>query len=40
VVAGWLSMNPAVYATLALTLALCLGLTTALMVRNVGRRNA
>ena len=40
VVAGWLSMNPAVYAALALALALCLGLTTALMVRNVGRRNA
>jgi cellulose synthase operon protein B len=40
VAAGWLSMNPVAYAVLALGLALCLGLTTASMVRHVGRRNS
>ncbi|WP_246733014.1 cellulose biosynthesis cyclic di-GMP-binding regulatory protein BcsB [Methylobacterium sp. BTF04] len=39
VAAGWLSMNPIFYVALALGLALCLGLSTTVMVRNVGRRN-
>ncbi|TXM67586.1 cellulose biosynthesis cyclic di-GMP-binding regulatory protein BcsB [Methylobacterium sp. WL69] len=37
--AAWLSLNPAVYVALMLLAALCLGLATAALVRDVGRSN-
>ena len=39
IVAGWLSVHPAIYTLSALLLALVLGLATRLLVKNVGRRN-
>ncbi|KQP24578.1 cellulose synthase [Methylobacterium sp. Leaf102] len=37
--AAWLSLNPAIYVVLMLLVALCLGLATAALVRDVGRSN-
>lgn len=40
VVAGWLSLHPAIYTLSALLLAAMLSFSTRLLVKNVGRRNA
>jgi hypothetical protein len=37
--AAWLSLNPAIYVGLTLVMALCLGLTTTSLVRQLGRRS-
>jgi len=37
--AAWLSLNPAIYVALMMLVALCLGLATAALVRDVGRSN-
>jgi hypothetical protein len=38
-IAGWLSLNPAIFLLAALLLAVPLAATTHFLVRNVGRRN-
>jgi hypothetical protein len=38
--AGWLSLNPQVFALIAFLLALPLAVTTHFLVRNVGRRSS
>ncbi|WP_407529709.1 cellulose biosynthesis cyclic di-GMP-binding regulatory protein BcsB [Methylobacterium oryzisoli] len=37
--AAWLSLNPAIYVGLTLVMALCLGLTTTSLVRQLGRKS-
>ncbi|KMO36104.1 hypothetical protein VQ02_16135, partial [Methylobacterium variabile] len=38
--AAWLSLNPAAYVAMTLVMALCLGLATTSLVRQLGRRNS
>ncbi|AWN34409.1 cellulose biosynthesis cyclic di-GMP-binding regulatory protein BcsB [Methylobacterium radiodurans] len=38
--AAWLSLNPGIYVGMTLLMALCLGLATTALVRQLGRRNA
>ena len=38
--AAWLSVNTEYYVGMTLAMALCLGLATTSLVRNVGRRNS
>ncbi|CAO4185011.1 Cyclic di-GMP-binding protein [Methylorubrum populi] len=40
VAAAWLSLNPAYYVGMTLVMALCLGLATTSLVRQLGRRNS
>lgn len=40
VAAAWLSLNPGIYVGMTLLMALCLGLATTALVRQLGRRNA
>lgn len=37
--AAWLSLNPGAYVAMTLVMALCLGLATTSLVRQLGRRN-